>query len=142
MSTRCLVGAVDPDVPTTARLRYVHADGHPAYILPTLYLVWSQTCHRDTTELVEALLAHQWSYLGADVSCETAATFAGEQPVPGVGMASEFDADSTVDRLPLHGAADRDARWVYLINPATTTVAVYDGDDLTAPVAVHRIATP
>ena len=142
MTTRCLVGTVDPDAPSTARVRYIHADGHPAYMLPALYLIWSRTCGRDTTALVEALLAHQWSYLGADVTDHTAATFPGEHPIPGVGMVSEFDADSQIGRLPLNGAADGDARWVYLIDPTATTIAVHDADDLTTPVDTHRIATP
>jgi hypothetical protein len=56
-------------------------------------------------------------------------------------MVSEFDADSQIDRLPLNGAADGDAQWVYLIDP-TTTIAVHDADDFTTPVDTHRVATP
>lgn len=141
MSTRCLVGALDADDPATATVRYVHSDGTPDYILPTLDQIWSTTCACDTTALVQALLAHQWSYLGADVTAGTAASFTGEQPVPGVGMASEFDADSAVDRIPLHARLDH-ISWVYLIDPTRHTVAVYDPDSLTTPLNVHHLPAP
>lgn len=132
MSTRCLVGAFTADDPATANVRYVHSDGYPDYILPTLNQIWSTTFARDTTALVEALLAHQWSYLGADVTADTAVDFDGEKPVPGVGMASEFDADSSIVRTPLLAGVDVDeVDWMFLIDPARQTVAVYGPDNLT-----------
>lgn len=141
MSTHCLVGTINADDPATIRVRYVHFDGHPTRILPTLDRIWSTTCVNDATALVETLLAHEWSYLGADVTADTTVTFAGERPVPGVGVASEFDADNTVETLPVHSAVDH-VRWVYLIDPAQSTVAVYDPAELTAPLNVHHLTDP
>jgi hypothetical protein len=138
VSTRCLVGTIDPDEPTQARVRYVHSDGYPAYILPTLEQIWSTTCGHDTTALIDAVLAHQWSYLGADVTAATPITFTGEQAVPGVGMASEFDPDSEVTLLPIAEGFDH-VHWVYLIDPAQATIAAYAPGRLMSPVAVQYL---
>jgi hypothetical protein len=138
VSTRCLVGALNADDPDTVSVRYVHSDGYPDYMLYTLDQIWSTTCARDTAKLVEALLAHQWSYLGADVTADTAASFTGEQPVPGVGMVSEFDADSHIEHIALHARFDH-VSWVYLIDPTHHTVRVYDPDNLTTPLNVHHL---
>ncbi|MDG4834174.1 hypothetical protein O7627_33455 [Solwaraspora sp. WMMD1047] len=141
MSTDCLVGVLDPDQPDTVRVRYVHFDGAPGYILPALDRIWSSTCSHDTTALVDGLLAHQWSYLGGDVAADTAITFTGEQPVPGIGMASEFDADSQVEVLPMPAAVDR-VRWVYLIDPEHATVTVHESGNLDRPPTRHHLTAP
>jgi hypothetical protein len=141
VSTHCLVGTIDPADPATARVRHVHSDGQPAYILPALDQIWSATCGHDTTALIEALLAHHWSSLGADVTADTAVTFTGEQPVPGVGMASEFDTGSQVELLPVTGRFDH-VQWVFLIDPAQATITAYDPDDLTTPITVHHLTSP
>jgi hypothetical protein len=140
VSTRCLVGTIDPADPATARVRYIHSDGNPTYILPALEQIWSATCGHDTTALIEAVLAHQWSYLGADITSGTPISFTGEQPVPGVGMASEFDTGTQVELLPLDGRFDH-ISWVYLIDPAQATITAYDPDDLATPVTVHHLTS-
>ncbi|GLI03711.1 hypothetical protein [Phytohabitans aurantiacus] len=141
MSTHCLVGTINADDPATIRVRHVHFDGHPTNILPTLDRIWSTTCAHDATALLEALLAHEWSYLDADVTADTSVTFAGERPVPGVGVASEFDVGSTVEALPVDGPVDH-VRWVYVIDPAQSTIAVYEAAELTTPLNVHCLTGP
>ncbi|MDG4795029.1 hypothetical protein [Micromonospora sp. WMMD1082] len=141
MGTNCLVGILDPKQPDTVRVRYVHVDGSPDYILPTLDWIWSHTYLHDTTALVDGLLAHQWSYLGGDVTTDTAITFTGEQPVPGIGMASEFDAGSQVQVLPLPTAVDG-VSWVYVIDPEHATVTVHGPGDPSRPLTRHHLTDP
>ena len=142
MRTCCLVGTINPDDPTTARVQYVHSDGNPSHILPTLDRIWSHTCAHDTTALVEALLAHPWSYLDADITAATADSATFRKPIPGVGMANVSHVDNAPEVLPLRGAFGQ-VDWVYLIDPAETTVAVYAaGDATTPPLTVHHLTDP
>ncbi|MFY1674018.1 hypothetical protein ACN27G_29375 [Plantactinospora sp. WMMB334] len=140
MSPDCLVGVLDPDQSETVRVRYVHLDGSPGHVLPTLDRIWSHTCSHDTTALVDGLLAHHWSYLDGDVSADTAITLTGEQPVPGIGMASESD-DSQAEVLPMQAAVDR-VSWVYVIDSVHATVTVHDQGDLGRPLTRHHLTDP
>jgi hypothetical protein len=75
------------------------------------------------------ILAHDWEYLDPDITATTLSPFAGQCPVPGVGMplASEADAPEPVTVFPLCHAGHLDAEWIYLIE-ANGAVAVHTGD--------------
>ena len=84
MTTRCLIGARDPEHPGTAHLRYVHSDGNPAWIVPAIRQLWAITARRDTGRLVALLLEYDWYDLNADTTTADKQTPDG-CPVPGVG---------------------------------------------------------
>lgn len=129
MNTHCYIGASRPENPHLVHARFVLVDGHPAVVLPALAAIWAGHTHRDTQALAAAILAHDWEYLGPDIAATTRSAFAGQCPVPGVGMtlASEVDAPETVTVFPLCHAGHLDAEWIYLIGP-NGTVAVHTGD--------------
>ncbi|WP_326550137.1 hypothetical protein [Micromonospora sp. NBC_01813] len=141
MRTDCLIGVLDPDQPATVRVRYVQFDGGPGHIPAILDRIWSHTCSHDAVTLADRLLAHQWSYLDDGVTTDTAITFTGEQPVPGIGMASDLDADRQVEVLPLRAAVEH-VSWVYVIDPTHATVTVHNHANLREPFALHRLTDP
>ncbi|MET7970889.1 hypothetical protein [Micromonospora sp. NPDC005305] len=135
MSSHCYVGVTEPDRPHLARARFVLCDGHPSVILPSLAAIWAGPAHYDTRALVTAILACDWEYLDPDITAATRSPFAGQHPVPGVGMIlASTCADATVDVLepltvfPLSHAGHLDVEWIYLLDPDTATVAVYTDD--------------
>ncbi len=140
MSTHCYIGATtDPDHPHLAHARFVLFDGHPAVVLPTLAAIWSGHAHHDTAALITAILAHDWEYLDPDITATTHSPFAGQRPVPGVGMtlASEVDPQEPVTVFPLCHAGHLDAEWIYLIEADTSTIAVHTSDG--TPVATYHL---
>jgi hypothetical protein len=138
VSTRCYVGAADPAHPHLVHARFVLVDGHPAAIVPVLARIWAGHAHRDTRALVTAVLAHDWEYLDNTITADTTSSFAGQQPVPGVGMtlatttAGVVDPPEPASVFPLRQATHLDATWIYLIDPDTATATVHsdDGDAL------------
>ncbi|SCL17764.1 hypothetical protein [Micromonospora inyonensis] len=137
MGTPCYVGATDPDQPTIVRARYVHFDGYPASLIPQLRGIWANTTRRDTTALIDAVLAHDWEYLGPDV-IEGTHSFPDQHPVAGVGMTLDDSDPEPATVFPLSRAIDLAASWIYVINPADNTVMVHSGDG--EPVGAHPLA--
>jgi hypothetical protein len=129
VNTHCYIGASRPENPHLVHARFVFVDGHPAVVLPTLAAIWAGRTHHDTTALIAAILAYDWEYLDPDITATTLPPFAGQRPVPGVGMTltSEVDPPEPVTVFPLCHAGHLDAEWIYLIGP-NGTVAVHSGD--------------
>ncbi|QOC89706.1 hypothetical protein [Micromonospora craniellae] len=136
MGTPCYVGAADPARPTIVRARYVHFDGYPSSLFPQLRGIWATTTRRDTSALIDAVLAHDWDYLGPDVTADTRPVFSGQRPIAGVGMTLDDTTPEPLTVFPLTRAVDLVASWIYVINPADDTVTVHNGDG--EPVGVHN----
>ncbi|MEU5529377.1 hypothetical protein ABZ744_20820 [Micromonospora chersina] len=137
MSSHCYVGVTESDRPRLAHARFVLCDGHPSVILPSLAAIWAGHAHYDTRALVTAILACDWEYLDPDMTAATRSSFAGQFPVPGVGMtlaSTSTSTDGTVDSpepvtvFPLSHARHLDVDWIYLLDPGAATVAVYTDD--------------
>ncbi|MEU7171510.1 MULTISPECIES: hypothetical protein [Micromonospora] len=134
MSTSCFIGATSADAPHLVHARYVLFDGHPTVVLPTLAAIWSRHAHHDTAALISAVLAHDWEHLDPDTTAATASGFAGQQPVPGVGMTLASSTDGVIDApepvtvFPLCHAGHLDVEWVYLIGAGTSTIGVHTSD--------------
>ncbi|WP_328853796.1 hypothetical protein OG994_25880 [Micromonospora globbae] len=129
MHTHCYIGATRPDDPRLVHARFVLVDGHPAVVLPALAAIWAGHTHHDTQALAAVILAYDWEYLDPDITATTRCAFAGQRPVPGVGMtlASEVDPPEPVTVFPLCHAGHLDAEWIYLIE-ANGAIAVHTGD--------------
>lgn len=133
MSTHSYVGIADPEQPGRVRLRYVHSDGNPWYMIKTLRDIWAGAAARDTHRLGSLLLEYDWDYLDPDTTDGSASTpFAGEQLIPGVGMtlaATGSDGQVmpaepvTVCALTATGALD--AQWIYLLDLDADAVIVH-----------------
>ncbi|MFI2651806.1 hypothetical protein [Micromonospora fulviviridis] len=135
MSSHCYVGVTEPDRPRLAHARFVLVGGHPSVILPSLAVIWARHAHYDTRALVTAILACDWAYLDPDITAATRSAFAGQHPVPGVGMAlfstrtdGTVDAPEPVTVFPLSHARHLDVEWIYLLEPDTATVVVHTDD--------------
>lgn len=146
MSTRSYVGIHDPEQPGQVRLRYVHSDGNPGYMIPTLRAVWAKAAERDTNRLAR-VLAYDRDYLDPDTTASSEPPFNGEQLISGVGMTlASYDIAAQVPLPPpepvtvvaLAATGDLDAQWIYLLDPGTDTVTVHTpGGDVvgTEPLA-------
>jgi hypothetical protein len=115
--------------------RFVLYDGHPAVVLPTLAAIWAGHAHRDAQALITAILTNDWEQLDPDVTAATSSPFAGQRPVPGVGITLASTTDGmTVDQpepvtvFPLCHAGHLDAEWMYLIDADTATIGVHTSD--------------
>jgi hypothetical protein len=124
MSEPALVGAIDAGGSFTAR--YLRWSGPPDVIVPTLRAIWVRTFGCDTAATVSALLGNDWSEL-----CELCPHRGYDRAavrVDGVGHA----VPATDARPATRGRADTDARtnyhleWLFLIDPATDQVLVYE----------------
>ncbi|MBF9134728.1 hypothetical protein I0C86_38230 [Plantactinospora sp. S1510] len=136
MGTPCYVGTADPAQPTIVRVRYVLFDGYPSSLIPQLRAIWASTARRDTSALIDAVLAHDWEYLGPDLASGIQ-PFPNQHRVAGVGTTLDDTSAEPVTVFPLSCASDLVASWIYLINAADDTVAVYSGDG--EPVGVHSL---
>ena len=145
MSTPCFVGTRDRRRPHLVCVRYIAGHGHPNLILPALRRIWSHTAGRNTTVMLDLLLHNDWNHLepapapdpadvevtGVGVPCDPPATPATTRTCPG---------PEPVTRFPLHQAGALDIGWIYLIDPATATIAVHD--DTGELVHVHPLRPP
>ncbi|KUL31425.1 hypothetical protein ADL15_22070 [Actinoplanes awajinensis subsp. mycoplanecinus] len=133
MSTHSYVGVRDPDQPGQVRIRYVHSDGYPAGLIPAVRQIWATAARRDTRRLITLLLEHDWYYLNGETTATGRPPFAGEQPIPGVGMtlaATDFTTGQVVPPAPvtvvaLTAIGGLDAQWFYLLDPAVNTIGVH-----------------
>ncbi|MBM0273981.1 hypothetical protein [Micromonospora tarensis] len=146
MSTTCCIGAIDPDNSTLVRARIVHYDGYPSNVLPTLAAIWAAHAHQDTAALITTILANDWEQLDEDTTASTSSNFAGQKPVPGVGITLASASDGvTVDPpepvtvFPLCHAGHLDVEWIYLIDAAADTIVVHTGDG--TRVSVYPLVT-
>jgi hypothetical protein len=140
MATRCYVGVVDAAT-GRCRLRLVLSDGYPAYMVPALRDVWSGTFDRDTSALVEALLARDWVHVGADITAGSHPADPSDRAVAGVGVALAADlADPDPVVVAPAVLARLDAQWIYLIDLAEATVSLVDPGAPTIPIARYRLA--
>ncbi|WP_243715105.1 hypothetical protein [Micromonospora sp. KC207] len=138
MGTPCYVGVNAPAGPAIVRARYIH-DGCPSSLIPQLRGIWAATTRRDTNALIEAVLAYDWAYLRSDITPDTQ-SLPGQNSVAGIGMTLGDTDPEPATVFPLHRAVDLGASWIYLINPADSTVTVYGGDG--DPVGIHRLHDP
>ncbi|WP_371409319.1 hypothetical protein OG423_05565 [Micromonospora zamorensis] len=136
MGTICYVSAIDAAQPSIVRARYVHFDGYPLAFIAQLRGIWASTARRDTQALIDAVLAHDWFYLGSDVTPDTR-SFPHQHPVGGVGVTLDDSEPEPATVFPLSHAVDLDASWIYVISPADDTVTVHTGDG--DPVDVHSL---
>lgn len=136
MSTHSYVGIPDSKQPGQVRLRYVHSDGNPWRMIPTLRGIWAGAAAGDTNRLATLLLAHDWYYLDPKMTDGSNSTpLVGEQLITGVGM-TFTSSDGSGRILPpepvtvvaLAATGDLDASWIYLLDPGTDTVAMYVGN--------------
>ncbi|MEU9505329.1 hypothetical protein AB0D32_03470 [Micromonospora sp. NPDC048170] len=139
MGTPCYVGTTDPTQPGIVRARYVHFDGYPSSLIPQLRGIWAHAARRDTSLLIDAVLAHDWDHLGPDTTTSTP-SMPDQHPVAGVGMTLDDSDPEPATVFPLSRAGDLTASWIYLINPADNTVIVHSGDG--EPVGVHPLDWP
>ena len=146
MSTHSYIGIRDTDRPHLVRARYVHSDGHPDVMIPTLRALWARAADRDTTRLITLLLAGDWDYLDPAITDSARSPFAGQHPIAGIGMTlAATSAEGTVlpsdpeTVFPLTAAAALDAEWIYLLNPVSDTVAVHTAD--TEPITILPLAS-
>ncbi|SBT65653.1 hypothetical protein GA0070622_2654 [Micromonospora sediminicola] len=131
MSTHCFVGTTDVANPRLVYARFVLLDGYPSVVVPAIAAIWVGHARRDTHALSTAILAADWEYLDPAITAATESGFAGQRPVPGVGMtlASTTDgAPEPVTVFPLSHARHLDVEWIYLIDPLTAEVAVHTDD--------------
>jgi hypothetical protein len=145
VSTHSYVGINDPEQPGRVRLRYVHSDGYPHYMIPTLRTIWAKTAAGDTNRLATLLLEHDWDYLDPDTTDGSTSTpLAGEQLIPGVGMTlaatggdGQVQPPEPVTAVALAATGDLDTQWIYLIDPGSDTLTVHSGGDVvgTEPLA-------
>ncbi|MGN9807123.1 hypothetical protein [Micromonospora sp. L32] len=130
MNTPCFVGTTDPAKPHLVHARFVLLDGHPGVVVPALAAIWAAHAHCDTRALIGAVLARDWEYLDPATTATTVCGL-GQQSVPGVGIpltGCVVDAPEPVTVFPLCRAGHLDAQWIYLVDPATDTVAVHTDD--------------
>ncbi|MEU4555730.1 hypothetical protein [Micromonospora violae] len=139
MGSTCYVCATDPVRPSIVRARYVRFGGYPAALIAQLRGIWATTARRDTHALIDAVLAHDWFYLGFDVTPDTRSV-PNQHPVRGVGVTLDDADPEPVTVFPLSRAVDLDASWIYVINPADHTVTAHTGDG--DPVGVHPLGSP
>jgi hypothetical protein len=117
MGCRTLIGVTEPGGAYTAR--WLHWGDQPDRLIPVLRRIWRDTFATDTASLVAALLARDWSALDpAPRRSRTAVT------VPGIGYASPGDTAS-LRQGRLTGEVGPDLEWLYLVDVATDTIAVY-----------------
>jgi hypothetical protein len=127
------VGIHDPDQPGQVRLRYVHNDGNPWYMIKTLRKIWAGAAARDTNRLITLLLAQDWDDLDPDTTDSgTSSPPTGRQPIPGVGMtlaATNGDGQILPPRpvtvVALTAVADLGVLFIYLLDPRTDTVIAH-----------------
>ncbi|WP_319461458.1 hypothetical protein [Micromonospora sp. RTP1Z1] len=146
MSTRCYIGTTDPHRPHLVHARFVLFDGHPAAVIPALAGIWTGHARHDTRALIAAVVAHDWAYLDPTITAAPTCGFAGQHPVPGVGMTlASTSSDGTVEApepvtvFPLSQAAHLDGLWIYLIDPTAARVTVHTDDG--EPVAHYHLDT-
>ncbi|MGS2619303.1 hypothetical protein ACVCAH_32985 [Micromonospora sp. LZ34] len=144
MSTRCYVGTTDPHQPHLVHARFVLFDGYPTAVVGALAGIWANHARRNAHVLVAAVLAHDWEYLDPTITAAATSGFAGQHPVPGVGMTltatspdGTVEAPEPVSVFPLSQAAHLDVAWIYLIDPATDAVTVHTDDG--EPTARYRL---
>jgi hypothetical protein len=134
VSTYCFVGTTDVANPHLVHARFVLLDGYPSVVVPALAAIWVGHARRDALALSTAILASDWEYLDPAVTAATESGFAGQRPVPGVGMTLASTTDGAIDAaepvtvFPLSHARHLDVEWIYLIDPLTAEVAVHTDD--------------
>lgn len=119
MGYPALIGATAPGGTYTAR--YLHWSHHPDRLIPVLRQIWSDTFDTDTTGMVTALLARDWSSLAVQPSTTFPAL-----GVPGVGQESPGGThpDSYVETIATANSGDM--QWLYLLDTGTDTITVYE----------------
>ena len=124
MSTPTIIGVAIPG--GTYAARWLHWGGAPEQLIPTLRTIWQDTYACDTAALVEALQACDWVELDPAPGRRRGQRTI--RVVPGVGYASTT-AVTTLGQEPstgsLTGEAAADLQWLYLIDPDTHAVTVY-----------------
>ncbi|WP_430788152.1 hypothetical protein [Actinoplanes sp. G11-F43] len=117
MSDRVYIGMASRGGVTA---RYLHNGDAPESLIPTLRAIWAGF-GGDSRRMTDALLAEDWSYLTADRQHTSP-----YQIVTGVGVPSPGGTRPRPALLRLTGCIGADIGWLYVIDPATAVVAVYE----------------
>lgn len=120
MGHPALIGATAPDGGYTAR--YLHWSDHPDRLIPVLRQIWTDTFDTNTSRMVAALLAHDWSSLSAQPSSAVFPALV----VPGVGQESPGGTRRTPYSGRIATVDSGDMEWLYLIDTDTATITVYE----------------
>jgi hypothetical protein len=120
MGAPALIGATAPGDTYTAR--YLHWSDHPDRLVPVLRQIWTDTFDTDTTRMVAALLARDWSSLSAEPSSSVFPPLV----VPGVGKESPGGTRPSPYRGRIATVDSGDMEWLYLIDTGTDTITVYE----------------
>jgi hypothetical protein len=138
MGYPALIGVTAPDGGYTAR--YLHWSDHPDWLIPVLQRIWQDTFHTDTTRMVAALLADDWSSL----KTQSDPTAFPALIVAGVGRKSPGGTRSHPYSGRIATTNTGDMQWLYLIDPATDTVHVYEATIHQRWLAhsVHQLRAP
>jgi len=120
MGCRTLIGATEPDGAYTAR--WLHWGDHPDELVPVLRRIWRDTFNADTTKMLTCLLSRAWSSLSAEPTSRRTDLPA----VAGVGYAAPRNAEPGLWRGRVTGERGADLEWMYLIDPHTGQVSVYE----------------
>lgn len=118
MRTRALVGVAAPGGACTAR--HLHHGGDPDTLVPLLRRIW-RGLDSDSQRLATALLAEDWSHLSTDRQPSGR-----DRVVPGVGDPSPGGAEPRPVRIRLTDRIDGYLEWLYVLDPDTDTVTVYE----------------
>ncbi|WP_328463584.1 hypothetical protein OHA21_38325 [Actinoplanes sp. NBC_00393] len=117
MGDRSYIGVTAPGGVTA---RYLHHGDAPERLIPTLRAIWA-SFDRDSHRMTAALLAEDWSYLTADPQPTSPYTL-----VAGVGCPSPGGTRPRPARIRLNAAIGAAIGWLYVIDPDTAVVTVYE----------------
>ncbi len=118
MGCRTLIGTATSG--GTYTTRWLHHGEHPDRLVPLLRTLRAHAAAGITAALVAVLTDHDWSHLDPHAR----RTRSGLRVVPGVGYATTTSIGPLTGRLG--GEVDSDLEWLYLLDPATDTVVVYE----------------
>lgn len=121
MSTRSLIGVLDPDG-RTFQVRYCHSDGYPTYQLPALAAALHDHHNGDLNQLGEDILRFDWSFIAADAAtAETAdpsrrSTSRPDHVQPFAGVGYRYtDSDDQPSTGAIDGTPGAMIAWLYLL---------------------------
>jgi hypothetical protein len=118
MADRSYIGVPAPGGVVTAR--YLHHGDAPDHLIPTLAAIWAGF-GGDGHRMTAALLAEDWSYLTADLQHTSPYAL-----VAGVGCPSPGGTRPHPARIRLTETIGADIGWLYVIDPDTAIVTVYE----------------
>ncbi|HEX8630427.1 MAG TPA: DUF262 domain-containing protein [Catenuloplanes sp.] len=130
--TVCLIGTTQPH--DRFRVRTLHLGDHPEQLVPILRQLHDDA--HDWPSVTATLLEHTW----AELSVEARHDSTDPTAVPGIGYTAADDSPLLDGRIT--DLAPIDVTWLYLIDPAADTVAVYEATrrDRWLPHSRHHLS--